>query len=320
MATPRTESLNMSSTLVAGTLEYPQSQTRSSVNTSESPTSGLLISSHWLQQPAIRVRWTWQPSLQATHSQLIQGKPLLLELEISNTQSFRTVIVTQSYTLRSSYFSNKVRITESFTGGFINHSPLSLQGPIMAASVVLSEFSTDAFNDLNGGYTTCHNGVTGRIKVQKALSIPQPAEASSVPTATQAAATRSASHAAIGGISTLLKILLGVLVTVGGIGCLVLLTFILLKYRKRRRRLLQHRHSSMSPQGDAQPYLQRKAELEDIGNRRSEMAGNHRMYEMQAPGIAQEVSAGGRGEGLPSLSLRHELVGEEFVKELEGIA
>ena len=104
----------------------------------------------------------------------------------------------------------------------------------------------------------------------------------------------------------------------GGIGCLVLLILILLKYRRKRHRLAQEHLSKASSEAEAQPYLQQKAELEDLGSRRFELDGNHRAYEMQAPGTVQEISAGRTVEGLPSLNLWHELVGEELVKELGG--
>ena len=94
--------------------------------------------------------------------------------------------------------------------------------------------------------------------------------------------------------------------------------FIVLRYRRTRHRLAQEHLSKASSEAEAQPYLQQEAELEGIGNRRFEMDRNHRANGMQAPGTVQEISAGRTLEGLFSLNLRHELVGEEFMKELGG--
>ena len=70
---------------------------------------------------------------------------------------------------------------------------------------------------------------------------------------------------------------------------------------------------------DTQPYLQQKAELEDEETRKRKLEGDT-VHEMQAGGeSAQELSTDDRRFGLPSLKLRHELVGEEFARELEVI-
>ena len=72
-----------------------------------------------------------------------------------------------------------------------------------------------------------------------------------------------------------------------------------------------------------QPHFQQKAELEDEENRKHELEATDKrlelkgdtIYEMQAEN-APELPTNGSRTGIPSLALTHELIGEEFAKEL----
>ncbi len=78
---------------------------------------------------------------------------------------------------------------------------------------------------------------------------------------------------------------------------------------------------------EAQPYLQLKVELEAEGTRKKELEANDRgdvlgqgeRYEIEGDGGRTEMTEiNVESRVLPSLLERHELRGEEHVKELDG--
>ena len=79
-------------------------------------------------------------------------------------------------------------------------------------------------------------------------------------------------------------------------------------------------------ENESQPYLQHKGELEDKDAMRPELEAQRHGFEMMVNDIRTEVQGSDAGPGtrpgmrnwLSSLHLTHELVGEEFSRELQG--
>ena len=118
---------------------------------------------------------------------------------------------------------------------------------------------------------------------------------------------------------TAAKVSIGVFTPILGIAAIL---GVVLYLRKKGQRKPKKGEDSENDQ-ISEPYFQQKPELEDEGNRLREMEAIDRrcemdgdsLYEMQAE-ETPELPTHGLRTGIPSLALTHELVGEEFAREL----
>ena len=231
----------------------------------------------------------------------------------TNSQDSQLVVI-RSLSVTSNYVVKESCITDSNVITFSNGDLIRMQGPAMIESTIPPAFSSKVFGNVYLPRSTCVNGVTARIVLHEASSVHETAEPSSTPTSARTTAIPGTSHVSDPDKRKTMRILLGALVPAGGIGCFVLVA-ILLRYRRTRQKLGQNSQTT-----EVQPYLQPKTELGDEDHRLFEVDGNNAMQELQVPDSTPEITSESRTDIVPSLRLRHELVGEEFAKELEGVS
>jgi len=202
------------------------------------------------------------------------------------------------------------------------------------------------------GFTTCAPGVHVVVNIPTDTTIPtnetlppltsvtSPSNASSTfvdPSVTLPLATSSTfPNATIppsptverlsSGISTSTKVAVGAVIPAVGLASLSLLATYVWRKRQRSQATKSKNASSNIPE-IAQPYLQQKAELDSEGKRqheldaqelRYEMDGAETRFEAEGDNASKEMSTERRRREQLSLSLTHELRGEEHAKELEG--
>lgn len=100
---------------------------------------------------------------------------------------------------------------------------------------------------------------------------------------------------------------------------LAIVTLLIIIWRRRRRRKAFREHTAADDQkvNEHQPYLQRKAELEDEERRKHEFEARERRFELEGETELSEIPAGRDGPWLPP-PFTQELRGEEHAKEMDA--
>ena len=262
---------------------------------------------------------------------------------------FRTLIL--AYSITSAYSVDGVCIT---THGAVNMlvEPATVTEPAPVASIRLSSaVEPSPFIDAlykNAGISRCQNGnppLLGFWTLTSSSITSQPSNQSSGSNVTSSAFREPTANGSISSpislasaakpstseenrqvLNATARIEVGVIVPVVAIiSSLVGILF----WRRHRKQNVHGENESKptdDPAKDTQPYLRRKAELEDDENRKRELEAQEQrpelnaedtIYEISGPEDRQELFTDLR-TGLPSHRLKHELAGGEFAQELEN--
>ena len=258
----------------------------------------------------------------------------------SDTSPPTVIALLTEYQITSAFPSGGVCITIS--GSQIDLSPyLSIT---RLASADAAEFSSSALAHFQSylGFDICAPGISPQVTLASAtfFSFKSSSTLKSITGSTPLPTTStpspilppqpSPSKTGSTGIGTTGKISVGIFIPVGSI-CVLVLSIILTRRYRKRTDPVNGGNNREEPREDsdpgAQPFLQQKAELDDEETRRRELEARARRFELNDDNAVHELQGPeGRPEiphestrvVLPSLSSRHELVGEESARELEG--
>ena len=223
-----------------------------------------------------------------------------------------------AYSVTSAFESDGICITTSGTAVTLP-TPYSVIGNPL--DPLLSQKVENSFVDFLG-FATCVAPTPLMNISSAALHISSTAastQLSSLKATTITGSTAASSHTDSGGQALERPARIGIGLAVP-VGVLALIGIVAVVWRRKARR---QSSTELKPReekqpDDLQPYLQRKAELEDQERRRHELESNECRYELEGADKGTELPIGKSVNVVRSVPRMQELRGEEHSKELDA--
>ena len=243
-----------------------------------------------------------------------------------------TDIVLTAYSITSAYLSNGVCITTSGVP-IVLPKAYTITSPTTVPSSDFPFYAASEFLDFLGFSTCVGSGEelfpTPIIPVTNISVTPAPSASLRVGANSTTSPTLHSSNATKPTVTPRLdepeRIGIGVAVSFATLILISLVAFIWRKQRLRSAAITaekqgdteKRREGTSASEGDNQPYLQQKAELEAEERQRHELEARQKIYELDGQTCINEIPAGTHEHRLAIMRSRQELRGGEHSQELD---